>query len=135
MIVEGTLYCIDNFHELSKEHWAEFNTQEPSFNVYYLKNLDVILYKDNEVTQGYLFYLMFPSPYYKELNCQVDMFFLRKKYRGRGIGKRMFTKMEEKAKEAGCSRILSSYNNKLPLDGFYASMGYTSTHTAVMKEI
>ena len=47
----------------------------------------------------------------------------------------MFNKMEEKAKEAGCSRILSSYNNKLPLDGFYASMGYTSTHTAVMKEI
>lgn len=136
MIVEQSCFeCVPNFDILSKQHWAEFNTEVPEFKEAYLKTLDVVVAKDEDKVVGYVFFAIFQSPYYNTLWCQVDMFYLDKDYRGKGIGKQMFALVEKIAKDSGCSTIKASYNLKSPLDGFYEQLGYNNTHVAVSKEI
>lgn len=128
--------AIDNFDELSLEHWKDFNTRLPAFNKEVLRKLYVITArnKENKVV-GYLFFMVFNSPYYGDQCCQVDMFYLQKMYRKQGIGKQMFQLLEQVAKELGCKQLFSSSNLKGPLDSFYSKLGYNATHTLVAKEI
>jgi GNAT superfamily N-acetyltransferase len=125
---------IENFDELAKEHWDSFNNKKPAFKKEFLRTGKVITARKNTVV-GYLIYFVFNSPYYDEKWCQVDMYYIQPKFRKQGIGKKMFTMLEQQAKECGCSRIVSSFNLKQPLEHFYKSIGYVNTHTAVAKEI
>lgn len=128
--------AIDNFDELSLEHWKDFNTRLPEFNKESLKNFFVITARTNEnKVVGYLFFIVFPSTYYREKWCHVDMFYLKKAYRKQGIGKQMFQLVEDVAKELGCKQLFSSFNLKDPLDSFYSKLGFNATHTLVAKEI
>jgi GNAT superfamily N-acetyltransferase len=63
------------------------------------------------------------------------MFYLKPEYRKQGIGKKMFTLVEEDAKQRGAFQLISSFNLKQPLEGFYQKMGFETTHVAVAKEI
>lgn len=126
---------IDNFDELALEHWQDFNTKKPEFKKEMLKNILVVTARCDEKVVGYLFFVIFSSPYYDEKWCQADMFYLKRSHRGNGVGKQMFTLMAEIAKKFGCSKVLSSSNLKGPLDGFYENLGYTATHCLFAKEI
>ena len=126
---------IEDFEELAQEHWNSFNNTQPKFNKQILQNFNVIQAKHKNRTVGYVLYLCFNSPYYDEIWCQVDMFYLKPEYRGQGTGKQLFKMMEEEAKKQGASKIMSSFNLKQPLNGFYKNMGYKETHVAVAKEI
>jgi len=97
--------------------------------------MDVVIAKDKETPIGYVFFMIFPSWYYTELWCQVDMFFLLPEYRRKGLGKKMFALVEKTAKEKGVSKLMSSYNIKLNLSSFYLSNGFNETHVAVSKEL
>ena len=126
---------ITNFDDLSLEHWNSFKNNPPSFKKEFLKSLQVITASLDNVCKGYLFFAKFNSPYHNEKWCQIDMYYLSTEHRKQGIGKKMFNLLEETAKLQGCSKIMSSYNLKQPLDGFYQDRGYTPTHTVVAKEL
>ena len=127
---------LHDFDYIALEHWGSFNNKHPSFNKELLDNFNVIKASDKkDRTVGYIFYICFKSLYYDEIWCQVDMFYLKPEYRKQGIGKRMFELLEEEAKKIGASKILSSFNMKQPLEGFYSKMNYQQTHIAVVKEI
>ena len=130
-----TVTGIEDFDEIALEHWNSFNNASPKFNKQILQNFNVIQAKHKQKTIGYVLYICFSSPYYDEIWCQVDMFYLKPEYRGQGTGKQMFKMVEEEAKKQGASKIMSSFNLKQPLEGFYKNMGYTQTHVAVAKEI
>ena len=131
-----SLSSLHDFDVIAKEHWDSFNNKEPQFNKELLANFSIVRASDkNNNTVGYIFYLCFHSLYYDEIWCQVDMFYLKPEYRKQGIGKRMFLMLEEEAKKVGASKILSSFNMKQPLEGFYNNMNYQQTHIAVVKEI
>ena len=130
-----TVDKLEDFDELGLEHWNSFNNKTPEFDKEFLKNFTVLQAKHNNRTIGYIFYLIFKAPYYNEFWCQIDMFYLKPEYRGQGTGKQMFNMVEEEAKKNKVSKILSSFNLKQPLEGFYKSMGYSQTHVAVAKEI
>jgi GNAT superfamily N-acetyltransferase len=100
-----------------------------------LNRFNVVCAKEEGKTVGYVLYALFKSFYYDEIWCQVDMFYLKEKNRKQGIGKQMFTLVEEDAKRQGAVKLLSSFNMKQPLDGFYTNMGFTQTHVAVAKEL
>lgn len=134
-VVDGKLSDIENFDDLSLEHWVCFNDKKPIFNTVYLNNLRVVIAKDDDQSIGYVFYGLFKSPYYDETWCQVDMFFLKPEYRKQGIGKKMFDLVESIAKENGCKRLIASYNLKESLEVFYTKFGFNATHVAVAKEI
>lgn len=126
---------IENFDKLALDHWNSFHNNTPKFKKEYLRILQVITASLDNETVGYLFFGVFDSPYYDEKWCQVDMYYLCTKHRGRGVGKQMFNLVEKIAKEQGCSKIMSSSNRKQPLDSFYQARGYKATHTVVAKEI
>lgn len=127
---------LHDFDVIAKEHWDTFNNKPPNFNKELLANFNVIRASDEkDNTVGYVFYICFQSLYYDEVWCQVDMFYLKPQYRKQGIGKQMFLMLEDEAKKLGASKILSSFNMKQPLEGFYNKMNYQSTHLAVVKEI
>ena len=131
-----SLKDLHDFNVIAKEHWDSFKNKHPSFNKEILANFNVIRASDEDNnTAGYIFYLCFQSLYYDEVWCQVDMFYLRQQYRKQGLGKRMFEMLEDEAKKLGASKILSSFNMKQPLEGFYSKMNYQQTHIAVVKEI
>lgn len=134
-ITLGKLKDIPNFDALSKKHWDSFNNSNPSFNKEILSQMDVVIVKDKETPVGYVFFMLFPSWYYSETWCQVDMFFLLPEYRRKGLGKKMFALVEKIAKEKGATKLMSSYNMKLNLSSFYSSNGFYETHVAVSKEI
>jgi GNAT superfamily N-acetyltransferase len=130
------LDSLHDFDEIAKEHWDSFNNKKPEFDKEILSNFNIIRAVDTDnTTVGYLFYLCFKSPYYDEIWCQVDMFYIKKTHRKQGLGKRMFTALEEEARKTGASKILSSFNMQQPLEGFYNKMNYQQTHIAVVKEI
>jgi GNAT superfamily N-acetyltransferase len=131
----NTFDNITNFDALSLEHWNSFKNKSPEFKEEFLKSLQVITASLDNVCVGYLFFATFNSPYHSDKWCQVDMYYLCDKHRKQGIGKQMFNLVEKTAKEQGCSKIMSSYNLKQPLDGFYQSIGYLPTHTVVAKEL
>ena len=135
MIFLGTIEDIHNFDSLAKEHWKEFNKQEPCFNKEILGHFPVIICKEDNNIVGYVFFLVFNSPYYAEKWAQVDMFYLKPEYRHKGIGTKMFNMLIDLVKSEGCKRVISSYNNKKPLASFYDNLGFSSTHVAVAKEI
>jgi GNAT superfamily N-acetyltransferase len=134
-IIDGKLEDIENFDQLGLEHWQDFNTKLPSFNKEFLNNLHVVIAKNLNETIGYVFYLIYKSPYHNEFWCQIDMFYLKKSYRNNGIGKKMFDYVEQIAKENDCKRLLASYNLKQSLELFYEKIGFNATHVAVAKEI
>jgi GNAT superfamily N-acetyltransferase len=134
-VIDGTLDDIENFDEISLEHWEYFKNKKPIFNKEYLGKLRVVIAKEDEKTIGYVFYGLFQSPYHNEIWCQIDMFFLSSSHRGNGIGKRMFELVEQTAKDNGCKRLISSYNLKESLEVFYEKLGFNATHVAVAKEI
>lgn len=139
MTIQLSLCSLDSLHDfdvIAREHWDSFNNKTPCFNKEILSNFNVIRASDSEDnTVGYLFYLCFQSLYYDEIWCQVDMFYIKPEYRKQGLGKKIFTKLEEEAKNTGASKILSSFNMKQSLEGFYNKMNYQQTHIAVLKEI
>jgi len=126
---------VENFTELAKEHWDSFQNKKPTFDINLLSNFHVVQATDNDKTVGYILYVLFKSFYYDEICCQVDMFYLKPEYRKQGIGKKMFTLVEEDAKQQGATQLISSFNLKQPLEGFYQKMGFEKTHVAVAKEI
>ena len=134
-VIDGTLDDIENFDEISLEHWEYFKNKKPIFNKEYLGKLRVVIAKDNERTVGYVFYVFFKSPYHNETWCQVDMFFLKPSHRGKGIGKDMFRLVEQMAKINGCKKLITSYNLKESLEMFYDKLCFNATHVAVAKEI
>lgn len=139
MTIQLSLCSLDYLHDfdvIAREHWDSFDNKPPSFNKEILSNFNVIrAYDSEDNTVGYLFYLCFKSLYYDEIWCQVDMFYIKPNYREQGLGTKMFTRLEEEAKKIGASKILSSFNMKQPLEGFYNKMNYQQTHIAVVKEI
>ena len=126
---------VQDFTELAKEHWNSFHNKQPNFDINLLSNFYVVRATDNDKTVGYILYILYKSFYYDEICCQVDMFYLKPEYRKQGIGKKMFTLVEEDAKQRGASKLISSFNLKQPLEGFYQKMGFETTHVAVAKEI
>jgi GNAT superfamily N-acetyltransferase len=134
IVAVETIDSIENFDDLAKEHWDSFNNKKPAFKKEFLRTGKAITARDIKVV-GYLIFFTFNSPYYDEKWCQVDMYYIQPKFRKQGIGRKMFTLLEQQAKEQGCSRIISSFNLKQPLDKFYTSIGYERTHIAVAKEI
>jgi GNAT superfamily N-acetyltransferase len=139
MLINLSVCSLDSLHDfdvIAKEHWGSFKNKEPTFNKEIIANFNIIRASDlDDNTVGYILYLCFKSLYYDEIWCQVDMFYLKPTYRKQGIGTRMFKMLEEEAKKIGASKILSSFNMKQPLEGFYSKMNYQQTHIAVVKEI
>jgi len=131
----GKLQDIPNFDSLSKQHWDSFNNNNPSFNKEILSLMDVVIVKDKETPVGYVFFMLFPSWYYSEIWCQVDMFFLLPQYRRKGLGKKMFALVEETAKDKGATKLMSSYNIKLNLSSFSSSTGFKKINLPVTKRI
>lgn len=132
---KNTVKDIEDFEAIALEHWNSFKNEHPKFNKNILQNFNVIQTTHKNKTIGYILYICYNSPYYEEIWCQVDMFYLKPEYRGQGTGKQMFKMLEEEAKNSGASKIMSSFNLKQPLEGFYKNMGYTETHVAVAKEL
>jgi GNAT superfamily N-acetyltransferase len=130
-----SLADVEDFTELAKEHWNSFQNKKPTFDINLLSNFYVVRATDNDKTVGYILYILYKSFYYDEICCQVDMFYLKPEYRKQGIGKKMFTLVEEDAKQRGATQLISSFNLKQPLEGFYQKMGFETTHVAVAKEI
>jgi len=126
---------VPGFAELSEKHWQEFNNKSPNFSELYLQFMDVVVAKEGDTLIAYCFFKCFEDPHDEGNTCQVDAFYLDPEYRGRGIGKEMFSIVELEAKKDGCTRIKASYNNKMVLEDFFAGLGYKKTHIAVMKEI
>ena len=48
-VVDGKLSDIENFDDLSLEHWVCFNDKKPIFNIGYLGTLRVVIAKDDAV--------------------------------------------------------------------------------------
>jgi GNAT superfamily N-acetyltransferase len=130
-----TLSSIENFDSLAKEHWDDFANKPPTFKKAILGRGQVITARVDVRPVGYLVFLITDSPFYDEKWCSIGMYFLQREHRGRGLGTKMFLLLEQTAKEAGCSRIVSSYNLKQPLENFYANLGFSATHVAIAKEI
>ena len=126
---------IQNFKDLAQEHWDSFQNKQPSFDLDVLNNFKAVQAKIENKTVGYILYLIYKTPYYDELWCQTDMFYLQPIYRKQGIGKEMFQFLEKEAKKQGACKMISSFNLKQPLEGFYSTLGFTKTHVAVAKEI
>lgn len=126
---------IEDFDIIAKEHWDSFQNKHPKFDKDILSQFKVIQAKDKDTTVGYVLFIVFKSPYYDELWCQIDMFYLKPEYRNKNIGYTLFSKVEEEAKKAGALKIMSSFNIKQPLEGFYTKLGYSKTHVAVAKEL
>ena len=135
VVSKCSLADVQDFTELAKEHWNSFENKKPTFDTNLLSNFYVVRATDNDKTVGYILYILYKSFYYDEICCQVDMFYLKPEYRKQGIGKKMFTLVEEDAKQRGASQLISSFNLKQPLEGFYQKMGFETTHVAVAKEI
>lgn len=135
VVSKCSLADVEDFTELAKEHWESFQNKKPTFDINLLSNFHVVRAIDNDKTVGYILYLLYKSFYYDEVCCQVDMFYLKPEYRKQGIGKKMFTLVEEDAKQRGATQLISSFNLKQPLEGFYQKMGFETTHVAVAKEI
>lgn len=135
VVSKCSLADIEDFSELAKEHWNSFHNKQPTFDISLLSNFYVVRATDENKTVGYILYVLFKSFYYDEICCQVDMFYLKPEYRKQGIGKKMFTLVEEDAKQRGATQLISSFNLKQPLEGFYQKMGFETTHVAVAKEI
>jgi len=133
-ISKCSLADVKDFIELAKEHWDSFQNKEPTFDLERLSNFRVIQATDNDKTIGYILYVLYQSLYHDEICCQVDMFYLKPEYRKQGIGKKMFTLVEEDAKQQGAVKLISSFNLKQPLEGFYQKMGFKNTHVVVAKE-
>ena len=56
-------------------------------------------------------------------------------YRGKGIGKKLFTELEKLAKEKKCSQIiLVTESNRSDACGFYESLGFDSTKNKGYKK-
>ena len=126
---------IENFDELSKEHWEDFGNKTPDFNKTYLESGKVITVRDEGKVVGYVMFFVGRCPAYEENWCTVTMYYLQHKYRNAGVGSKMFDLVERTAKQDGCVNLVASYNHKQPLDDFYSRLGFKATHTAVAKEI
>jgi len=133
-VEKASVQDLSSFTDLIEEHWASFQNKPPTLNENILGNFSVVQAKDKGKIVGYVFYALFLSPYYEEIWSQVDMFYLQPRYRKQGIGKKMFSLVEEDVKSQGASKLISSFNLKQPLEGFYHSMGFKPTHIAVAKE-
>lgn len=130
-----SLEDIENFKDLAQEHWDSFQNKQPSFDLTALNVFKAIKAKAGDKTVGYILYVVYKTPYHDELWCQTDMFYLQPAFRKQGIGKRMFQFLENEAKKQGACKMVSSFNLKQPLEGFYSNLGFTQTHVAVAKEI
>lgn len=126
---------IENFDSLSKEHWDDFGNKPPSFKKDLIGRGQAVVARVSGTPVGYLVFIVGTSPFYDEKWCSVNLYYLQRAYRGAGTGKKMFSLLEQTAKDAGCSRIVSSYNLKQPLEKFYGDLGFSATHVALAKEI
>lgn len=126
---------IENFAELASEHWADFNDRLPQFKQNVLDASHAVVARKDGVAVGYILFFVFDNPFYDEKMCSVGMYYLRKTHRGAGLGQRMFSRLEQAAKDMGCAKIEASFNLKQPLDAFYKKLGYAPTHVCVAKEL
>lgn len=95
-----------------RKKFIEFNTLESIQNV-------IIAY-DGEIPVGCAGFKHF------DINtAEVKRVFVRKDYRGKGISKQMFIKLEERAKEYGYNKLILETGNLLTASvGLYKSIGF-----------
>jgi len=126
---------IENFDALAQEHWDDFNNRKPKFDKSILSLGKAVVVRHNTVPVGYIVFTVTKNPFYEgERWCNVGMYFLQRSHRSQGLGTDMFYTLETYAKEQNCVGIISSFNLKQPLDGFYKKLGFSATHTGLAKE-
>jgi len=126
---------IENFDVLAQEHWDDFGNKKPKFDKSILSIGNAVVVRHNNVAVGYIVFTVHKSPFYEgEKWCNVGMYYLQKSHRNQGIGADMFYTLETHAKEQNCTGVISSFNLKQPLDGFYKKLGFSATHTGLAKE-
>jgi GNAT superfamily N-acetyltransferase len=126
---------IENFDALAQEHWRDFNNREPKFDKSILSLGRAVVVRHNSVAVGYIVFTVHKNPFYEgEKWCNVGMYYLQKPHRNQGIGADMFYTLETYAKEQNCTGIISSFNLKQSLEGFYKKLGFSATHTGLTKD-
>ena len=126
---------IENFGALAQEHWDDFSNRKPKFDKSILSIGNAVVVRHNSVPVGYILFIVHKNPFYEgERLCSVGMYYLQKAHRSQGLGTDMFYTLETHAKEQNCAGIVSSFNLKQPLDGFYKKLGFSVTHTGLAKE-
>ncbi|MBQ4822269.1 GNAT family N-acetyltransferase [Aquimarina sp. MMG016] len=72
-----------------------------------------------------VFGLWFMTRHYAGKSCEPDHVYIDDKYRGRGIGKEVFSWIYEYARNKGCETSeLNSYVSNYPSHKFYLNEGY-----------
>lgn len=126
---------IENFDALAQEHWDDFDNKKLKLDKSILSLGKAVVVRHNNIPVGYIIFTLHKSPFYEgERLCNVGMYYLQRTHRGQGFGADMFYTLETYAKEQNCVGIISSFNLKQPLDGFYKKLGFSTTHTGLAKE-
>ena len=62
-----------------------------------------------------------------------SIYYIRKEYRGKGVGKALFTTAERCLKTKGVTALFCGTKTYLPHDPFFIALGYTPVETVYMK--
>lgn len=69
--------------------------------------------------------LWYQTRHYAGLSCEPDHVFIKPKYQGSGLGKKMFDYIEAYCKEKGCESLeLNTYVQNTPSHKFYYNQGF-----------
>ncbi len=90
------------------------------------KRAEVVILELDEKTIGYALYFYNYSTFIGKSGLYLEDIFIKKEFRGKGIGKEVFKFLVKKAKEEGCKRMeWSCLNWNEPSIKFYKSLGAT----------
>lgn len=99
----------------------------------YLDNLAV---RDNGTLIGYCIVGRYPNPHFMGVKTAFQLhYFLRKQYRGQGIGKHMFQTSEAKLREQGIEVVTTGAKTSLPYAAVFRSLGWHEVETLFAKWI
>lgn len=119
----------DEVFELSKDHYAEVDSErntfklDPNFEVYEelekMGGLTILVVRDDNKIIGYAFFITNFSLHCKTVILAInDLFYVKPEYRGKEIGKILLEKSEEALKQRGVHQIImmtKKYANFSPL--------------------
>lgn len=109
--------CIDEMRMIYPEHYEELSRTKqkplnPMYDVYMSLaksgNIKVIAVRDEGKLIGYLIFMLSPDLHYGGIIATEDIYYLKREYRGKMIGVRLFGEFEREAKKFGAWKMVVS---------------------------
>ena len=143
---EGYFDVIDEILPLLYEHWGEIAIHrdkielKPDFKkyieLYKLGYLKIFTSRDDEKLIGYFIVTVYPHIHYSDtLTAMVDITFLKKEYRGKMVGYKMFSESEKLLKKYGVDLILQHVKIKHDFGKLLERQGYEKVESVYSKYI